>query len=142
MKNKILMVMILGMFLFSLSPIIALDDQGTGKQGQNFTLVQVCNYATFITIGTIQLPDRTTLIVDENMTFIAAGTYSVLFPKYKKEQVNNIRTNIRPITIKLCDVSKACPDGVIVIKNEKVFSQPLEMPVTSYLPSCEVFVKL
>jgi len=74
MKSKILIFLIFGMFL--LAPVIALDDQGTGQQNNNFTLVQVCNDASFITIGTIQLPDRTTLVIDTNMTFIAAGTYN------------------------------------------------------------------
>ncbi len=79
MKNKILITIIFGMFLLTLAPVMALDDQGTGEQNQNFTIIQACNDATFITIDTIQLPDRSILTVDENMTFVAGGTFQLVF---------------------------------------------------------------
>lgn len=79
MKNKILVVLIFSMFLFSLSSVLALDNQGTGQQNQNFTIVQACNDANFITLSTIQLPDRTLLIIDQNMTLVASGTYNYNF---------------------------------------------------------------
>ncbi len=77
MKNKIFIILIFAMFL--IAPVMGLDSQGTGEQNQNFTIVQACNDATFITIGTIQLPDRSTLVINDNMTFIAAGTYHYNF---------------------------------------------------------------
>ena len=79
MKNKILMTLVIGIFLFSLAPVMALNDQGTGEQNQNFTLVQVCNEASYITLDTIQIPDRSTLIINTNMTFISGGTFNLVF---------------------------------------------------------------
>lgn len=46
----------------------ALDNVGVGKQNQNFTFCQTCSDATYITISTIQLPDRTVLPINTNMT--------------------------------------------------------------------------
>lgn len=46
----------------------ALDSIGVGKQNQNFTFCQTCSDATYITLSTLQLPDRTVLPLDINMT--------------------------------------------------------------------------
>ncbi len=73
MKNKLLMFLVLGIFL--ITPVMALDNLGTGSQGNNFTIVQVCNDATFITLSSIQFPDRTTLIVNQNMTSVGSGNF-------------------------------------------------------------------
>ncbi len=77
MKSKILITLIFGILL--LAPVMALNDQGTGEQNQNFTLVQVCNEASYITLDTIQIPDRSTLIINTNMTFISGGTFNYNF---------------------------------------------------------------
>ena len=73
------MILVIGIFLFSIAPVMALNDQGTGEQNQNFTLVQVCNEASYITLDTIQIPDRSTLIINTNMTFISGGTFNLVF---------------------------------------------------------------
>jgi hypothetical protein len=73
--KKILFIFIT-IFLFSLSPIIALDNWGTGKVGQNFTITQICSDATFVTISTIQFPDRTIKAINENMSSTGNGAFS------------------------------------------------------------------
>ena len=73
MKSKILITLIFGMLL--LAPVMALDDQGFGKQNENFTFSQPCNEATFITLDIILLPDKKSLTINQNMTFISGGTF-------------------------------------------------------------------
>ncbi len=75
--KKILITLIFAMLF--LAPVMALDSQGTGKQYDQFTIVQSCNEATYITIDVIQLPDRSTLIINTNMTFISGGTFNYNF---------------------------------------------------------------
>jgi len=71
--KKILITIIMGILL--IAPVMALDNQGTGKQNQNFTFVQVCNDATYITLDTILLPTKSALVISQNMTFVSGGTF-------------------------------------------------------------------
>lgn len=79
MKNNILLIMFLGIFLFSMSGAYAISEDGfmgTGKQGNVFNISQVCNEATYITITAIQYPDRTIIEqINKNMTMIGQGTF-------------------------------------------------------------------
>ncbi|KKN21511.1 hypothetical protein LCGC14_0924760 [marine sediment metagenome] len=75
--KKILLILLLGMFL--ISSISAIDDQGTGTQGQNFTLVQTCDDATYITLSTLQFPNRSVLSINTNMTSIGGGAFQFNF---------------------------------------------------------------
>ena len=75
MKSKILMILVIGIFLFSIAPVMATDDLGTFKQNTNVRVVQICNDATFITLSSIAFPNSTTGINDTNMTFSGSGEY-------------------------------------------------------------------
>lgn len=65
-KNKLILLIFLGIFLISFAS--ALDNAGVGKQNQNFTFCQTCSDATFITLSTLQFPDRTVIPINTNMT--------------------------------------------------------------------------
>ena len=78
MKYKIFVILILG--ILSFSQALALDSQGDiGKQYENFTIVQGCNGATFITLSTIQYPDSSIDVVGQNMTSLGNGVFSYNF---------------------------------------------------------------
>jgi hypothetical protein len=77
MKYKILLTMLLGILL--LGNVLALDSLGTGKQGQNFTILQTCSDATYITIGGVLYPDKTVKAINKNMTSIGSGTFTYNF---------------------------------------------------------------
>lgn len=53
----------------------ALESQGNTKQYDNFTIVQTCSDATYITISTIQLPDKTVKTINQNMTSTGSGGF-------------------------------------------------------------------
>ena len=75
--KRILLIFIVGMFL--LSGISALDNQGTGTEGENFTFIQTCEDATYITLSTIQYPNRSVEIINTNMTSMGGGSYQYNF---------------------------------------------------------------
>ncbi len=75
--RKILLLTIIGMFLLSFTT--ALDNQGTGREGQNFTFIQTCNDATYITLSTIQYPNRSVESINTNMTSIGGGAFQFNF---------------------------------------------------------------
>ena len=75
--KKILLVLIMSVFFLSLTS--ALDNQGVGKEGENFTFIQTCDDATYITLSTIQYPNRTVQIINENMTSMGGGSYQYNF---------------------------------------------------------------
>ena len=77
MVNKILMFLMLGMFLISLTS--AIDNQGIGIQGETFTFTQICNDATYITISTIQYPNRAVEVINTNMTSTGSGAFQYNF---------------------------------------------------------------
>jgi len=68
MKNKILLTIILGMFLFSLTSVYALDSMGTFRQNEAVDFRQVCDDATYITITSISYPDSNIAISNISMT--------------------------------------------------------------------------
>ena len=74
---KKLLVLFIGIFL--LSCISALDEQGVGKEGENFTFIQTCEDATYITLSTIQYPNRSVEIINTNMTSMGGGSYQYYF---------------------------------------------------------------
>lgn len=57
----------------------ALDSQGVGIQNENFIIIQNCYDATFVTLSTIQYPNKTISIINENMTNLAPGSYGYNF---------------------------------------------------------------
>lgn len=67
----------MSMFLISLTT--ALDNQGTGTLGQNFTFVQTCDDATYITLSTLQYPNRSVKSINTNMTSIGGGSFQFNF---------------------------------------------------------------
>lgn len=83
MKNKLLITLIVGMFLFSLASIsaneVSLDSLGTGKQNTNFTINQPCASATYMTLSTIKYPDDTIKLINYNMTYAGAGSFQYNF---------------------------------------------------------------
>lgn len=79
MKNKILTIFILGIFLFSFANVFALDSLGTFKQGETIRISQVCNDASYITISSIAYPNSTHAIANTNMTFSGSGEYHYNF---------------------------------------------------------------
>jgi len=76
MKNKLIYYGITILFFISIiGNVMALDEQGFGKQNQNFTFEQSCSNADYITIGTIQYPDRSSQLINANMTSVGGGVY-------------------------------------------------------------------
>jgi len=71
--KKLMVTIILGIFL--ISGVSALDTQGIGKEGQNFTFIQTCDTATYITLSTIQKPDRSVQVINANMTSTGGGAF-------------------------------------------------------------------
>jgi len=71
--KKLLLILLIGIFLFS--GVNALDNQGTGTEGENFTFVQTCEDATYITLSTIQFPNRSVEIINTNMTSMGGGSF-------------------------------------------------------------------
>ena len=76
--KKILLTFIIGMFLFSFASA-SLEDQGSGEQNQNFTINQGCSDATYMTLSTIQFPDRTVQIINTNMTSMGGSSFQYNF---------------------------------------------------------------
>lgn len=76
LKNKLFL-------LFALVLMISLVNSaeqsesffGNVIQSESFNLTQTCNSATFITIGAVQYPNKSLLIINQNMTSIGGGTY-------------------------------------------------------------------
>lgn len=77
MKKKIILTIILSFFL--IGNVFALDFKGTGKQGDNFTIIQPCNNATYVTLDGILYPDKTYHSLNINMTLIGSGTFAYNF---------------------------------------------------------------
>lgn len=74
MKNKLFLLMLLGMFLISFAS--ALDSLGdAGTQGKNFTIIQTCSDATYVTLDGILYPDETYHQINTNMTKVSSGTF-------------------------------------------------------------------
>ncbi len=79
MKNKILMVIMFGAILFSMTSVLALESQGTFKQVEEVRLTQVCSDATYITISSITYPNSTVATSQINMTSVGSGEFYYLF---------------------------------------------------------------
>ncbi len=109
--KKIILSLMLCMFLISF--ISALDEQGVGKEGENFTFIQTCDDATYITLSTIQYPNRTVQIINENMTSMGGGAY-----QYNFTDVVNGRTDITGIsdgcTKTFATFFEVTPSGIIL----------------------------
>ena len=78
MRLKFIIILFSMLLLFSFVPA-ALDSLGSGQLREPFTLVQVCKNASYITLNTIQLPNRTVLNVNTNMTSLSSGTFQYIF---------------------------------------------------------------
>jgi hypothetical protein len=57
----------------------SIPNQGEVRQGSQATIVQSCSDATYITLATIQYPDRTVVTIDTNMTLISSGNFQYNF---------------------------------------------------------------
>ena len=78
MKSKnIFLFLIISLFLINFVP--ALDNQGIGKEGANFTFTQTCGEATYITLSTHQFPNRSVENINVNMTSIGGGSFQYNF---------------------------------------------------------------
>ena len=76
--KKILLTFIIGMFLFSFASA-SLESQGSGDQNKNFTINQGCSDATYMTLSTIQYPDRTVQIINTNMSSMGGSSFQYNF---------------------------------------------------------------
>lgn len=72
MKNIFLLIFVI---LFISLTSASLENQGSGEQNQNFTINQGCSDATYMTLSTIQYPDRTVQIINTNMTSVGGGSF-------------------------------------------------------------------
>ena len=88
---KKLLILIIGMFLFS--GVSALDNQGTGTEGENFTFIQTCYDSTYITLLTIQFPNRSVEIINTNMTSMGGGSF-----QYNLTEIINGRYDLTGIS--------------------------------------------
>lgn len=79
MKNKILMTLIFGIILFSMTSVLALDSQGTFQQYEEVRIAQVCDDATYITLSSITYPNSTVAVSPINMTSAGSGEFYYLF---------------------------------------------------------------
>jgi len=75
--NRILLIMFLSILL--IGNVMALENQGVGKQGENFTFIQTCSDASYITLSTVQFPNRSVSIINTNMTSLSGGAYGYNF---------------------------------------------------------------
>lgn len=94
MDKRIFVFLVLGLMFVSLTS--ALDNQGSGVVGQDFTFIQTCEDATYITISTIQYPNRTVAVINTNMTSTGGGSFQY-----------NI-TNLEAGRYDLCGISDGC----------------------------------
>ena len=75
MKKIFLIFMFI--FVISLCSAASLDSLGNGfKQGDCITLKQVCGDCTYVTLGTITLPNGSSVAIHENMTSQTSGIYT------------------------------------------------------------------
>ena len=97
-KTPLLMgFMILSILIMGGIFVSALD-YGTGKEGENFSILQICDDATYITLSTITLPNKTSpLIINANMTSLGGGAF-----QYNFSQTNNSGT------YDACGISDGC----------------------------------
>ena len=72
MKKIFLLIFVI---LFISLTSASLENQGSGDQNQNFTINQGCSDATYMTLSTIQYPDRTVQIINTNMTSVGGGSF-------------------------------------------------------------------
>ena len=73
MKTKLFLILLLGVLL--IGNVYALDNlEDAGTQGRNFTLIQTCSDATYITLSTIQYPAKTVSVINANMTSLGSGS--------------------------------------------------------------------
>ncbi len=77
MKKILLMLLMVGICLINFTS--ALDDQGIGKVGENFSFIQTCSDANYITLSTIQYPNRSVEIINTNMSSMGGGSYQYNF---------------------------------------------------------------
>jgi hypothetical protein len=78
-KGIILMAIIILISLCFVNFSSALDNQGTGKQGDNFTIIQACEDATYVTLDGVLYPDKTFHELNINMTMTGSGTFAYNF---------------------------------------------------------------
>lgn len=72
--KKLLILMLLGMFMFSFVSA-ANTEYAPQKVNQEFTFVQVCSDATYITLSNIQTPDGL-ITLNTNMTSLGSGAFA------------------------------------------------------------------
>jgi len=75
MKQKILLTLIIGMFLISLTSVTALESLGTFKQNTDVRIAQVCSDATYINISSIAYPNGSVAVSNIEMTSAGSGEY-------------------------------------------------------------------
>ncbi len=79
MAKKILMAVMFGVILFSMTFISSLDSFNTVKQAEEIRISQICNGATYITISSIAYPNSTVAISGINMTSSGSGEFYYFF---------------------------------------------------------------
>ncbi len=91
MKNKILMAVMFGVILFSMTSVLALESQGTFRQTEEVRIAQVCDEATYITISSITYPNSTVAISNINMTSAGSGEFYYLFNSTNEQGRHDVR---------------------------------------------------
>ena len=68
--NKILIVMLMCLMIFPLASAVSCTENslGTFKVGDIISLRQICDSCTYVTLGTVTLPNSTMQNIDANMT--------------------------------------------------------------------------
>jgi len=77
--NKKILLLIMCMLLFSFSFTSSIDSQGYGKRGETFTFIQTCSDASFMTLLTVQYPNRSVETINANMTALGSGAFGYNF---------------------------------------------------------------
>lgn len=70
MKNKLVLVMLLGVLLIGIASAVSCGDNslGTFKQGEVINLRQTCDTCTYVTLSSVIYPDSTIISINTNMT--------------------------------------------------------------------------
>ena len=79
MKNKLFLLLLGILIIGNVFALDTLENQRAGKQGENYTISQICSDSTFITISSIQPPTGVPIILNTNMTSIGSGEFQYNF---------------------------------------------------------------
>jgi len=79
MKNKILMVIMFGAILFSMTSVLALESQGTFKQGDCMNISQTCASCSYVNLSSVSSQNNSDLVNNVEMVFLGNGEWRYEF---------------------------------------------------------------